>query len=75
MVRSSCILVIRALLQLKVITEKRGRKCLAYIKKEATHKRIRTLIEMVLVPKPFHGSLDSQAAYLETAINRVGQIV
>ena len=53
------------------INEQKKNKCLEYINEEKTHKDIRNLVMMILLPKRLHFDGAHQAAFLRAAVSRV----
>ena len=69
MIRAECSRLINYLFQSGKINEKKKDYCLDYIK--YTHREIRDLIMMILLPKRLHFDGPHQAAFLRAAVSRV----
>ena len=71
MIQTSCLSLIKKLFKEEKIDQDRKEKCIEFITREATHKKIRNLIAMVPMPKKLHKDDDSKSAYLRAAVSRV----
>ena len=71
MVRTECRRLINYLFIRGKINEFKKNECLEYINKEDTHKEIRNLVMMLLLPKRLHFDGAHQAAFLRAAVSRV----
>ena len=71
MIRAECTRLIKYLFQNGKINEQMKNKYLKYINEEDTHKEIRNLVMMILLPKRLHFDGAHQAAFLRAAVSRV----
>ena len=71
MIRAECTRLIKYLFQNGKINEEKKNECLEYINEEDTHKEIRNLVMMILLPKRLHFDGAHQAAFLRAAVSRV----
>ena len=74
MIRAECTRLIKYLFQNGKINEEKKNDCLEYINKEDTHKAIRNLVMMILLPKRLHFDGAHQAAFLRAAVSRVTKL-
>ena len=75
MIRAECTRFIKFLFKKGKINEEKKKECLDYIKEEYTHKVIRNLIMMILLPKRLHFDGAHQAAFLRAAVSRVRTLI
>ena len=75
MIRTECTRLIKYLFGNGKINEEKKNKCLEYINHESTHKQVRDLIMMILLPKRLHFDGAHQAAFLRAAVSRVSKLV
>ena len=74
MIRASCSILIKKLLEKGKIDQQRKEECRQFISNNHTsenHKIIRNLIAMILLPKKLHKNDKSQSAFLRAAVSRV----
>ena len=71
MVRTECTRLINHLFQSGKINEERQMDCLERINCEKSHKHIRNLVMMFLLPKRLHFDGEHQGAFLRAAVSRV----
>merc|ERR1719343_348645 len=71
MLRASTKILIKTMFKAGKINEERKKTCLRWISNDKTHKEIRNLIAMILLPKKLHKNDESQAAYLKAAVSRI----
>ena len=71
MIRAECTRLIKYLFQNGKIKEQKKNWCLEFINWEHTHKEIRNLVMMILLPKRLHFDGVHQAAFLRAAVSRV----
>ena len=71
MIRAECTRLIKYLFQNGKINEEKKNECLEVINEEDTHKDIRNLVLMILLPKRLHFDGAHQAAFLRAAVSRV----
>ena len=75
MIQAECTRFIKFLFENGKINEEKKIDCLDYINKEDTHKVIRNLIMMILLPKRLHFDGAHQAAFLRAAVSRVRTLI
>ena len=73
MIRAECTRLVKYLFENGKIDEAKKNKCLKFINEEDTHKEIRNLVMMILLPKRLHFDGAHQAAFLRAAVSRVKQ--
>ena len=71
MVRTECRRLINCLYSNGKINDAKKDECLKYVNDEKTHKIIRNLAMMLLLPKRLHFDGPHQAAFLRAAVSRV----
>ena len=75
MLRASCSILTKQLLEAGKIDQQRKSTCLNYISEDGIHEIIRNLITMILLPKKLHKNDICQAAYLRAAVSRVSRYI
>ena len=71
MIRAECTRLIKYWFQNGKINKELKNYCLEFINDEHTHKEIRNLVMMILLPKRLHFDGAHQAAFLRAAVSRV----
>ena len=74
MIRTECTRLTKYLFRNGKINEEKRKQCLELINKEDTHKEIRNLVMMILLPKRLHFDGKHQAAFLRAAVSRVTKL-
>ena len=71
MLRTSCRILLKKCLELKIITASKEKNLLKHLQTEKFHIELRNLIMYVLLPKKVHIDDSSQSAFLRAAVSRV----
>ena len=71
MLRASCSILIKKLFEAQKINELKMQKCLKFIKSETSHKKIRNLLSMFILPERIHEKDNSDSAFIRSAVSRV----
>ena len=77
MLRASCSILIKELFESGMIDQKRREKCLKFIMSEESHRKIRNLLAMLILPKRIQdndnsdGNENDDSAFIRAAVSRV----
>ena len=74
MIRTECTKLIKHLFQNGKINELMKIACLEIVNEEDTHREIRNLVMMILLPKRLHFDGAHQAAFLRAAVSRASKL-